>query len=49
MENSSAIVAAKDLHKYFGQGETAVHALDDVTISFTRGQYSSIMGPASRP
>lgn len=46
MENSSAIVAAKDLHKYFGQGETAVHALDDVTISFTRGQYSSIMGPS---
>jgi putative ABC transport system ATP-binding protein len=46
MENSSAIVAAKDLHKYFGQGETAVHALDDVTISFMRGQYSSIMGPS---
>ena len=33
MENSSAIVAAKDLHKYFGHGETAVHALDDVTVS----------------
>ncbi len=46
MENSSAIVAAKDMHKYFGQGETAVHALDDVSISFTRGQYSSIMGPS---
>jgi putative ABC transport system ATP-binding protein len=46
MESSSAIVVAKDLHKYFGQGETAVHALDDVTISFMRGQYSSIMGPS---
>jgi putative ABC transport system ATP-binding protein len=46
MENSSAIVAAKDMQKYFGQGETAVHALDAVTISFTRGQYSSIMGPS---
>jgi putative ABC transport system ATP-binding protein len=46
MENPSAIVAATDLHKYFGQGETAVHALDDITISFMRGQYSSIMGPS---
>ena len=46
MESSSAIVVAQDLHKYFGQGETAVHALDGVTISFMRGQYSSIMGPS---
>ena len=34
MENS-AIVAATDLHKYFGHGETAVHALDGVTVSFS--------------
>jgi putative ABC transport system ATP-binding protein len=45
MENS-AIVVATDLHKYFGQGETAVHALDDVTIGFLHGQYTSIMGPS---
>ena len=38
MENS-AIVVATDLHKYFGHGETAVHALDSVTVSFERGQY----------
>ena len=46
MESSSGIVVAQDLHKYFGQGETAVHALDGVAISFMRGQYSSIMGPS---
>jgi putative ABC transport system ATP-binding protein len=46
MENSSAIVAAKDLHKYFGHGETAVHALDGITVSFQRGQYTAIMGPS---
>ena len=46
MESSSAIVVAQNLHKYFGQGETAVHALDNVTINFRRGQYSSIMGPS---
>src|SRR5829696_5349429 len=46
MESTSAIVAAKDLHKYFGQGETAVHALDDVAVDFMRGQYTAIMGPS---
>jgi putative ABC transport system ATP-binding protein len=43
---SSAIVVATDVHKYFGHGETAVHALDGVTVSFVRGQYTSIMGPS---
>ena len=43
---SSAIVVATDVHKYFGHGETAVHALDGVTVSFQRGQYTAIMGPS---
>jgi putative ABC transport system ATP-binding protein len=43
---SSAIVVAQNVHKYFGHGETAVHALDDVSISFLRGEYTSIMGPS---
>jgi putative ABC transport system ATP-binding protein len=43
---SSAIVVATDVHKYFGHGETAVHALDGVSISFQRGQYTAIMGPS---
>ena len=46
METNSAIVVATDLHKYFGQGETAVHALDGVSVSFLRGQYTAIMGPS---
>jgi putative ABC transport system ATP-binding protein len=46
MESTPAIVAASNLHKYFGQGETAVHALDDVTVDFMRGQYTAIMGPS---
>jgi len=46
MESSSAIVVARDLHKYFGHGETAVHALDDVSVDFMRGQYTAIMGPS---
>jgi putative ABC transport system ATP-binding protein len=43
---SSAIVVANDMHKYFGHGETAVHALDGVSIGFLRGQYTAIMGPS---
>jgi putative ABC transport system ATP-binding protein len=46
MMESSPIVAAADLHKIYGHGETAVHALDDVTIAFMRGQFSAIMGPS---
>jgi putative ABC transport system ATP-binding protein len=48
MQNSApaAIVVATNVHKYFGHGETAVHALDDVTIGFQRGQYTAIMGPS---
>jgi putative ABC transport system ATP-binding protein len=45
MENS-AIVVATNVHKYFGHDETAVHALDDVSVNFSRGQYTSIMGPS---
>jgi putative ABC transport system ATP-binding protein len=45
MENS-AIVVATEMHKYFGHGETAVHAIDGVTVSFMRGQYTAIMGPS---
>jgi putative ABC transport system ATP-binding protein len=46
MMESSVIVVATDVHKYFGHGETAVHALDGVTVSFLRGQYTAIMGPS---
>ena len=45
MENS-AIVVTTDMHKYFGHGETAVHAIDGVTVGFQRGQYTAIMGPS---
>ena len=32
--------------KIYGSGDTAVRALDDVTVSFQRGQFSAIMGPS---
>ncbi len=34
------------LVKIYGHGETAVRALDNVSVEFPRGQYSAIMGPS---
>ena len=35
-----------DLTKVYGQGDTAVHALDGVSASFAAGQFTAIMGPS---
>jgi putative ABC transport system ATP-binding protein len=32
--------------KIYGSGDTAVRALDGITVSFTRGQFTAIMGPS---
>jgi putative ABC transport system ATP-binding protein len=32
--------------KLYGQGDTAVRALDGVTVGFARGQFTAIMGPS---
>ncbi len=44
----SADLAARgeDLVKVFGEGETAVTALDHVSVQFRRGQLTAIMGPS---
>jgi putative ABC transport system ATP-binding protein len=41
-----AAVAAVGLRKVYGQGDTGVVALDEVEVSFARGQFTSIMGPS---
>src|SRR5690349_923940 len=41
-----AAVAAVDLVKVYGSGDTAVRALDGVTVGFARAQFTAIMGPS---
>jgi putative ABC transport system ATP-binding protein len=41
-----AAVTATDLVKVYGSGDTAVRALDGVTVGFDRGRFTAIMGPS---
>jgi putative ABC transport system ATP-binding protein len=43
---SPAIVSTADLHRTYGEGEAAVHALQGVTVDFPAGQFTAIMGPS---
>src|SRR5262245_4054117 len=37
---------AENATKVYGQGDTAVRALDAVTVSFERARFTAIMGPS---
>lgn len=43
---SDVAVHTKDLTKVYGVGETAVTALDHVTLAFHRREFTAIMGPS---
>ena len=43
---SGSVVAARDVTRVYGEGETAVHALRGVSVDFPRGQFAAIMGPS---
>jgi putative ABC transport system ATP-binding protein len=43
---ATAAAQAVGLTKVYGEGETRVTALNDVTVAFERGQFSAIMGPS---
>ncbi|ASU83818.1 ABC transporter [Nocardiopsis gilva YIM 90087] len=40
------VVSAHQLSKVYGSGDSAVRALDNVTVEFTRGAFTAIMGPS---
>ena len=41
-----AALEATDLLKTYGSGDTAVRALDGVTVAFAVGEFTAIMGPS---
>ena len=43
---STPIVAAQDLVRVFGEGDTSVRALDGVSVEFPKGRLTAIMGPS---
>ncbi len=46
MEGPRHTLRARDLVKVFGEGETAVHALDGVSLDIAAGEMVAIMGPS---
>ena len=45
-ETKTAVARAIDLVKVYGEGATAVRALDGVTVDFPGGHFTAIMGPS---
>src|SRR5205823_11021328 len=43
---ASAAVSACDVTRQYGEGETAVKALCDVTLEVPAGQFTAVMGPS---
>src|SRR3954463_16303750 len=41
-----AVVAASGLSRLYGEGDTTVHALRNVSLALSRGQLTAVMGPS---
>jgi putative ABC transport system ATP-binding protein len=44
--SGTTVVSARDVSRVYGTGETAVHALRDVSLDIPRGQLTAVMGPS---
>ena len=44
--DSHPIVKATDVRRRFGEGDTAVDALDGVSVEFPKGNFTAVMGPS---
>jgi len=45
-EHTGAVVSASGISRRFGEGDTAVTALRDVTVEIERGKLTAVMGPS---
>ena len=43
---NSAAARAEGVTKVYGWGDTRVTALDDISVSFARGEFTAVMGPS---
>jgi putative ABC transport system ATP-binding protein len=46
MEGNGTAVAARDLTRRYGEGDTAVDALRGVSVDIAKGQLTAVMGPS---
>jgi putative ABC transport system ATP-binding protein len=46
MSDDRPVIRLEDVEKTYGSGETAVHALQHVTMSVRRGEFLAIIGPS---
>ena len=44
--DGTPLVRASGVSRVFGEGEAAVHALQDVSVAFPAGRFTAIMGPS---
>jgi putative ABC transport system ATP-binding protein len=42
----ATVLAAKDLTRQYGEGDSAVHALRGVSLEIPQGQFAAVMGPS---
>ncbi|WP_433005810.1 ABC transporter ATP-binding protein [Kribbella sp. CA-294648] len=46
MDGQQTVVRAEELHRTYGEGDTAVNALRGVGVEITAGQLTAVMGPS---
>ncbi len=46
MDGHETVVRAEELHRTYGEGDTAVNALRGVGVEITAGQLTAVMGPS---
>jgi ABC-type multidrug transport system ATPase subunit len=44
---ATSAARAEDLVKVYGEGPTAVRALDGLSVEFAAGEFTAIMGPSA--